>query len=104
MANRNKSYDEIMAKKFEDINYAQEYLINILESEDLSVEEALRETIKAMGLQKFSVKSGVSIQGVSDFVAQRHNWSTDKLSKCIKKVFKLKVKLVIELPDSNQAA
>ena len=38
------------------------------------VEEALHETIKAMGLQEFTNKSGVSIQGVSDFVAERHNW------------------------------
>ena len=105
MANRNKSYDEIMAQKFESLSYAQGYLINIVEEEQLSVEEALRETIKAMGLQEFSNKSGISIQGVSDFVAERHNWSTDKLAKTIKKVFKLQVKLAVVAPDdSDQAA
>jgi len=104
MANRNKSYDEILSQKFENLSYAQEYLINILESENLSVDEALRETIKAMGLQNFANKTGISIQGVSDFVAERQKWSTDKLSKCIKEVFKLKVRLVVELPDSDQAA
>ena len=104
MANRNKSYDEILSQKFENLTYAQEYLINILESENLSVDEALRETIKAMGLQNFANKTGISIQGVSDFVAERQKWSTDKLSKCIKEVFKLKVRLVVELPDSDQAA
>jgi len=103
MANRNKSYDAVLAQKFENLSYAQEYLINILESEGLSVEETLRETIKAMGLQNFATKADISIQGVSDFVAQRQKWSTDKLSKCIKEVLKLKVRLVVELPDSKKS-
>ena len=71
MANRNKSYDEVLAKKFENRDYAKGYLLNIVESEGLSVDEALRETIKAMGLQSFSDKSGLSIQAVSQNILQR---------------------------------
>ena len=72
------------------------YLINIIKKEKLPVDEALRETIKAMGLKNFSDKSGLSIQAVSDFVAERQNWSMDKISGHIKDVFKLKVKLSLE--------
>lgn len=104
MANRNKSYDEVLASKFENLEYAQGYLFDIVESEGLSVDEALRETIKAMGLQNFANKSEVSIQGVSDFVAKRHQWSADKLSKLVDKVFKLKVKLTLETPESSEVA
>ena len=103
MANRNKSYDEVLAGKFENLEYAQGYLLDIVENEGLSVDEALRETIKAMGLQNFADKSELSIQGVSDFVAKRHKWSSDKLSKTIGKVFKLKVKLTIEPPKTEVA-
>ncbi len=100
MANRHKSYDEVLAKKFKNLRYAQGYLIHILEKEKLPVEKALRETIKAMGLKEFSNKSGLSIQAVSDFVAKRQKWSIDKLSICIKKVFRLKIKLSLEIPKS----
>ena len=98
MANRHKSYDEVLAKKFKNLKYAQEYIIHILEKEKLPVEEALCETIKAMGLKEFSNKSGLSIQAVSDFVAKRQKWSVDKLSVCIKKVFRLQIKLSLEMP------
>ena len=104
MANRNKSYDKVLAKKFKKREYAQGYLINILDKEKLSVEEALRETIKAMGIKSFSDKSNLSIQAISDFVSQRQKWSTDKLSRHIKDVFKLKVKLSLELPKTRKTA
>ena len=104
MANRNKSYNKVLAQKFKKPEYARGYLMNIIKREKLSVDEALRETIKAMGLKCFSDKSGLSIQAVSDFVAKRQNWSMDKLSNHIKNVFKLKVKLSIELPKPRKSA
>lgn len=104
MSNRNKNYDEVLANKFENLEYAQGYLLNIVEAEDFSVDEALRETIKAMGLKIFAEKSKLSIQAVSDFVGKRQKWSTDKLSKHIWEVFNLKVKLIIENPDKSEVA
>jgi hypothetical protein len=104
MANRNKDYDEILAKKFDNLKYAQTYLLHIVESESLSVTEALRETIKAMGLKRFAVKSELSIQAVSGFVNQRQSWSTDKIAKHIFQVFKLKTRLVLEKSRSGQVA
>ena len=95
MANRNKSYDEVLARKFRKPAYAQGYLINIIKREKLPVEEALRETIKAMGLKSFADKSGLSIQSVSDFVSKRSKWSMEKLATHVKQVFKLKVELAL---------
>ena len=104
MPNRNKSYDKVLAKKFDDLEYAQGYLLNIVNSEGLTVDEALRETIKAMGFQKFSKKSNLSIQSVSNFVLKRQKWSIDKLTKHIAQVFNLKVKLSLEYPRSSKVA
>ena len=101
---RNKSYDKVLAQKFKKSEYARRYLINIIKKENLSVDEALRETIKAMGLKYFSDKSGLSIQTVSDFVATRQEWSMDKLSNHIEDVFKLKVRLSLELPKISKSA
>ena len=104
MANRNKSYNEVLAQKFQKPEYARRYLINIIKREKLSVDEALRETIKAMGLKYLSDESGLSIQAVSDFVSERQKWSMDKLSNHIEDVFKLKVRLSIELPKTSKSA
>ena len=97
MPKRHKSYDKALAQKFKNSEYARLYLINIIEKEKLPVDEALCETIKAMGLKSFSDKSGLSIQAVSDFVAERQKWSMDKISNHIKDVFKLKAKLSLKL-------
>ena len=102
MANRYKSYDRVLAQKFENPKYAQLYLINIIKKEKLPLDEALRETIKAMGLKSFSDKSDLSIQAVSDFVAKRQKWSMSKISSHIKDVFNLKVKLSLELPKTGR--
>ncbi len=104
MSNRNRSYNEVLAKKFNNSEYAQSYLLNIVENEGLYVDEALRETIKAMGLKNFADKAKLSVQAVSDFVAKRHKWSTDKLSKHISEVFHLKIKLTLEAPNSSEVA
>ena len=101
MANRNKDYNKILAKKFENIEYARKYLINIVKREKLPIEEALCETIKAMGLKKFSDKSGISIQAVSDFVNKRQKWSLDKISRHIGDVFHLKLKISLELAKAG---
>ena len=97
MANRNKSYDEVLAQKFENLEYARSYLLHIVEDEGASLDEALREVIRAMGLQSFSRKSKLSIQAVSDFVHKRQVWSTDKTIRHIEDIFGLRVKLSLEV-------
>ena len=78
MPNRNKSYNEILAKKFDNLDYAQGYLLHIYSSENTSVDKALRETIKAMGLQSFADKSPAGLfrkqdQRAPSLVTQLHD-------------------------------
>ena len=91
-----KSYHDVLAKEFEKPDYARQYFIYVMESEGLSVQQTLREAIKAMGRQNFACKSGLSARSVSDFVAQRRQWSLDKVSQHIKKVFKLELTVSIK--------
>ena len=99
MANRHKDFNELVAQEFEDLGFAQAYITNLINNEGLSLEVALRESIKSMGLQAFTEKAGISISYLSDFVNKRRKWSTDNLVKYIEKVFVLKVKMSIESSD-----
>jgi hypothetical protein len=103
MANRHKDFNELVAQEFEDLGFAQAYITNLINNEGLSLEEALREAIKSMGLQAFAEKAQISISYVSDFVNKRRKWSTDNLVKYIEQVFSLKVKLLIDTNSSDVA-
>ena len=95
MANRHKDFNELIAKQFEDLGFSQAYITNLINNEELSFEEALRESIKAMGLQNFAKKAEISVSYVSDFVNMRRKWSTDNLIKYTESVFKLKLKITL---------
>jgi hypothetical protein len=103
MANRHKDFNELVAREFEDLDFAQAYIANLINNEGLSLEEALRESIKSMGLQAFADKAEVSISYVSDFVNKRRKWSTDNLVKYIEQVFDLKIKMSVESPKGEVA-
>ena len=103
MANRHKDFNELVAQEFEDLGFAQAYIANLINKEGLSLEEALRESIKSMGLQAFAEKAEISISYVSDFVNDRRKWSTDNLVKYIEQVFGLKVKMSVEPPKGKVA-
>ena len=96
MANRHKDFNELVATKFEDIHFSQAYISNLINEENMSVDEALRETIVSMGLQAFAEKSGLSIQYVSDFVKKRKKFSTESIDKYLQKAFGLKIKISVE--------
>ena len=104
MANRHKDFNELVAKEFEDLEFSQAYIANLINNEGLTLEEALRETIKSMGLQAFAEKAEISISYVSDFVNERRKWSTDNLIKYIEQVFLLRIKLTLENPNSSEVA
>ena len=97
MSNRHKDFDKLLAEKLTNLNFAQAYITNLLEEEKLSLNDALREVIKAMGLQEFADRAGLSIQYVSDFVNGRKNFTTGTTDRYLQKVFKLKVKISVEV-------
>ena len=103
MANRHKDFNELVAQEFEDLDFSQAYISNLINNEGLSLEEALRESIKSMGLQVFAEKAEISISYVSDFVNKRRKWSTDNLVKYIGQVFHLKIKMSVELTKDEVA-
>ena len=96
MANRHKDFNELLASKFQDFEFSQSYIMNLINNEELSLEEALRETIVSMGLRAFADKAGLSIQYVSDFVNKRRRFSTETIDKYLQKVFALKIKVRVE--------
>lgn len=97
MVGRSKSYDAEIAKLFEDLSYAQGFFNYCIEKQKFDTNEALRETIRNMGIKAFADKSGLSLQAVSDFVAKRQSWSTDKMAKHILQVFKMKMRVVFDV-------
>ena len=99
MANRHKDFDELVASQFEDLDFAVAYISNLINEEELSLEEALRETIVSMGLKAFADRAGISIQYVSDFVKKRRNLSTNAIAKYLHRAFNLKVRISVE-PDA----
>ena len=96
MANRHKDFDELLAAQFADIKFAQAYIINLVDNEGMDLEDALRETIIAMGLQEFASKADLSIQYVSDFVNKRKKLSIETISKHLQNIFGLKMKIIVE--------
>jgi DNA-binding phage protein len=103
MANRHRDFDELVATQFEDAEFAQVYITNLINEEDMELDEALRETIVSMGLQAFADKADISIQYVSDFVKKRKKFSTESIDKYLQKAFSLKVKMSVESVDSDVA-
>ena len=103
MANRQKDFNELLALQFEDLDFSKAYIMSLINDEGLAPDQALRETIVAMGLQAFSKKSGLRIQYVSDFVNKRKKMTIKTLGKHLKKVFNLRVKLLVEPLGKNAA-
>jgi DNA-binding phage protein len=96
MANRHRDFNELIATQFEDAEFAQVYITNLINEEDMELDEALRETIISMGLQAFADKADISIQYVSDFVKKRKKFSTESIDKYLQKAFALKIKVSVE--------
>ncbi len=103
MANRHRDFNELVATQFEDVEFAQAYITNLINEEAMELDEALRETIVSMGLQAFADKADISIQYVSDFVKKRKKFSTESIDKYLQKAFSLKIKVSVESIDTEVA-
>jgi hypothetical protein len=95
MANRHKDFNELVALEFQDPAFAKAYITNLINEEGLSLEAALKESIKSMGLQNFAEKANVSISYISDFIHDRKSWSTDKMIELTEEIFKLKLQIIV---------
>lgn len=71
MPKRTESYDKMIADKLQDVNYAREYLIVLVDEEEMSVEEALITLAQKMGEKEFAQLTGTTKQKINDFVKGR---------------------------------
>lgn len=95
MANRNKNFDELIAKNMQDYEYSQSYLLVQIEEHGESVQDALILAIEATGLSTYAKNNGFSIQSVSDFVHKKRECKVATIDKFMKP-FGLKIKMEIE--------
>ena len=95
MANRNINYDRVIAKKMQNSEFAQSFILTLINHHELSIQDALIDSIEAMGLTEFAEKSGYSIQYVSDFVNRRRDYKVEVMDKFLQP-FGLRIKLDVE--------
>ena len=95
MANRNRNFNELVAKQMKDLEFAQGFLLANIEEHGDSVQDALIAAIEATGLSAYADKNGFSIQSVSDFVHKRRECKVGTIDKFLKP-FGFKVRLDIE--------
>ena len=88
MSRRSKSYNEMVAEKMRDPDFARGLVLHSLESGD-SVQEALRLAIRSMGIKEFCDRSGLPLQSVSSFAQSKKIFGHKRLNQCLA-VFGLK--------------
>lgn len=94
---RSNSYDEKISKKMRNPDFAQEYLLGLVNDEDepMEVEEALKFIINRMGVTEFGNLIGESKSNVSNFLNGSRKLKEETLNKYLMP-FKLKVKKILE--------
>jgi DNA-binding phage protein len=93
---RNSSYDEDLAKELRDLEFAQGFLVDLIEGKDgLELEEALRLTIQKMGVVEFCSRAKMSKQNVNSFLKSKRNVKPETLDALLKP-FGLKTKIGVE--------
>ena len=82
MSGRSESYDEFIAEKMRDPEYAREQSKVSIELRG-NVADGLRVAIRAMGIKDFAEKSGIPIQNVSEFAQNNKSWGYNRLEKSL---------------------
>ena len=93
---RHGSYDEMLAKELRNPKFAKGFLQSLMEGNDgLSLVEALKHTIRRMGIREFSQISNIPEKSISRML---NSSSTPKLETLNKYCapFGLKVSLVLK--------
>jgi DNA-binding phage protein len=94
--NRDSSYDKILAKELQDLEFAKEFLLGLMEGEEgLFLLDALKHTIWRMGIREFSEISGVPEKCISRMLHSENIPKIDTLDKYMAP-FGLKVKISLE--------
>ena len=62
------NWDEFMAPYFKKKSFRKTYLVNLIEEDGLSIEDALIESIKAMGIKEFAKLVDMAPSNVSRII------------------------------------
>lgn len=93
---RSSSFDAYLSKQLEDIAFAQGYILDLIEGEDgLSLEEALRTTIRQMGVKEFCERTQMRKQNVNDFLNETRKLKRETLDAFLRP-FGLRTRIVVE--------
>lgn len=93
---RSGEYDALLSKELQDPKFAQGFLLDLMEGEDgLPLEEALRHTIRRMGVKEFSSLVSVPTSNVHEFLNEKRKLKPETLDQYLRP-FQLKTKLVVE--------
>ncbi len=93
---RSSSFDAYLSKQLEDIAFAQGYILDLMEGEDgLSLEEALRTTIRQMGVKEFCERAQMRKQNVNDFLTEQRNLKRETIDAFLKP-FGLRTRIIVE--------
>jgi DNA-binding phage protein len=94
---RSNAYDEKISDKLHNPEFAQEYLLGLVNDKDesLDIEDALRFTIKRMGVTEFANLVQESKSNVGNFLNGSRKLKEDTLNKYLAP-FGLKIKKILE--------
>ena len=94
---RSNSYDKKISEKMKNSDFAQEYLLGLVNDEEgpMEVEEALKFIINRMGVTDFANLVGESKSNVGNFLNGTRNLKEETLNKYLAP-FGLKIKKVLE--------
>lgn len=94
---RKNSYEEMFSKQMQDPEYAQGFLLGLInfEEEPMEIEEALRVVINRMGVTDFARMIGENKSNVASFLNGSRKLKEESLNKYLKP-FKLRIKKTVE--------
>ena len=94
---RSDSYDKKLSQKLRDLEFAQEYILSLVENKDesMSVESALHFVIQRMGTTDFANLVGEDKGNVDKFLKGKRVLKEDTLN-CYLEPFGLRIKKTLE--------
>jgi hypothetical protein len=93
---RNKFYDEELSEELQDMEFAQGFLLTLMEGDEgLTLGHALKHTIERMGIKEYSKISKIPAPHVVSFIKGRRKLKPETLDAFLKP-FGLKTKVVAE--------
>lgn len=94
--NRDSSYDKKLANELQNREFAKDFLIGLMEGEEgLSPIEALKHTIRRMGIKEFAEFSGIPEKSISRMLHSDLTPKVDTLDEYLAP-FGLRTKITLE--------